>query len=210
MAITNYTELKASIADWLNRQDLTAQIPDFIALAEARINRTLRVREMLVRRRTVTPNQFIALPVDYLETFQLQLPPDSTGQPNEPLRYIGPDEISVLSAKNITGKTRYYTIIDGAFELLPAPSSGGVELTITYYAKIPVLSSTLPTNWLLTKAPDVYLYASLLTAAPYLNNDERVPVWAELASSSFNELMTDSERASRSRTNLTARRRGFF
>jgi len=54
MSITNYTELKAGVADWLNREDLTAQIPDFITFAEARLNRTLRVREMLTRRRTST------------------------------------------------------------------------------------------------------------------------------------------------------------
>lgn len=207
MAITNYTELKASVADWLNREDLTAQIPDFITFAEARLNRTLRTREMLTRRRTTTTNGFIALPFDYLETYQLQLPSNATNTP-EPLTFIGPDEAARFKATSMTGKTRYYTIIDGAFELIPTPSSS-VELTITYYAKVPALSSTQATNWLLTKAPDLYLYATLANAAPYLQNDERIPVWSQLASSAFDELMMDSERASRSRTTLTARRRGF-
>ena len=207
MSITNYTELKASVADWLNREDLTSQIPDFITFAEARLNRTLRTREMLTRRRTTTTDGFIGLPPDYLETYQLQLPANATNTP-EPLTYIGPDEAARFKATSMTGKTRYYTIIDGAFELIPTPSSS-VELTITYYAKIPALSSTQATNWLLTKAPDLYLYATLANAAPYLNNDERIPVWSQLATSAFDELMMDSERASRSRTNLTARRRGF-
>ena len=207
MSITNYTELKASVADWLNREDLTSQIPDFITFAEARLNRTLRAREMLTRRRTTTTDGFIGLPPDYLETYQLQLPANATNTP-EPLTYIGPDEAARFKATSMTGKTRYYTIIDGAFELIPTPSSS-VELTITYYAKIPALSSTQATNWLLTKAPDLYLYATLANAAPYLNNDERIPVWSQLATSAFDELMMDSERASRSRTNLTARRRGF-
>ena len=207
MSITNYTELKASVADWLNREDLTAQIPDFITFAEARLNRTLRTREMLTRRRTVTTDGFIGLPPDYLETYQLQLPTNATNTP-EPLTFIGPDEAARFKATSMTGKTRYYTIIDGAFELIPTPSSS-VELTITYYAKVPALSSTQATNWLLTKAPDIYLYATLANAAPYLQNDERIPVWSQLASSAFDELMMDSERASRSRTNLTARRRGF-
>lgn len=207
MAITNYTELRASVADWLNREDLTAQIPDFITFAEARLNRTLRTREMLTRRRTVTTDGFIGLPPDYLETYQLQLPANATNTP-EPLTFIGPDEAARFKATSMTGKTRYYTIIDGAFELIPTPSSS-VELTITYYAKVPALSSTQATNWLLTKAPDLYLYATLANAAPYLQNDERIPVWSQLASSAFDELMMDSERASRSRTNLTTRRRGF-
>ena len=207
MAITNYTELRASVADWLNREDLTAQIPDFITFAEARLNRTLRTREMLTRRRTATTDGFIGLPPDYLETYQLQLPANATNTP-EPLTFIGPNEAAQFKATSMTGKTRYYTIIDGAFELIPTPTSS-VELTITYYAKVPALSSTQATNWLLTKAPDLYLYATLANAAPYLQNDERIPVWSQLASSAFDELMMDSERASRSRTNLTARRRGF-
>ena len=207
MSITNYTELRASVADWLNREDLTSQIPDFITFAEARLNRTLRTREMLTRRRTVTTDGFIGLPPDYLETYQLQLPTNATNTP-EPLTFIGPDEAARFKATSMTGKTRYYTIIDGAFELIPTPSNS-VELTITYYAKVPALSSTQATNWLLTKAPDLYLYATLANAAPYLQNDERIPVWSQLASSAFDELMMDSERASRSRTNLTARRRGF-
>lgn len=209
MALTNYTELKASVADWLNREDLTTQIPDFISLLEARLNRTLRVREMLTKRRSTASNAYIKLPFDYLETYQLQLPPAATGQSNPPLTYIGPDEAAVLRAKNITGNTRYYTIIDGAFELIPAPTSGGVELTITYYAKIPQLSAAQTTNWLLTKAPDLYLYGTLLNAAPYLQNDERIPTWSSLMTAAFDELVMDSERASRSRTSLTARRRGF-
>jgi hypothetical protein len=207
MAISNYTELKAAVADWLNREDLTSQIPDFIAFAEARLNRTLRTREMLTRRRTETTSGFIGLPADYLETYQLQLPANATNTP-EPLTYIGPNEVAQYKSQSMTGKTRFYTIIDGAFELIPTPSSS-VELTITYYAKIPALSSTTATNWLLTKAPDLYLYATLLTAAPYLQNDERIPVWSQLATSAFDELMMDSERASRSRTTLVARRRGF-
>lgn len=207
MAITTFTELKSAVADWLNREDLTTQIPDFIAFAEARINRTLRTREMLTRRKTLTTSGFIGLPADYLETYQLQLPANATNTP-EPLTYIGPNEVAQFKSNSMTGKTRYYTIIDGAFELIPTPSSS-TELTITYYAKVPALSSSQTTNWLLTKAPDLYLYATLLTAAPYLQNDERIPVWSQLATTAFDELTMDSERASRSRTSLVARRRGF-
>ena len=35
MALTTYSELQAAVASWLHRDDLTAQIPDFIRLAEA-------------------------------------------------------------------------------------------------------------------------------------------------------------------------------
>ena len=44
MAFTTYTELKSVVADYLARTDLTAQIPDFITLAEVRLKRDLRIR----------------------------------------------------------------------------------------------------------------------------------------------------------------------
>ena len=49
MSLSNYTGLKASIADFLNRDDLTAVIPDFITLAEAQINRDIRHFKMEAR-----------------------------------------------------------------------------------------------------------------------------------------------------------------
>lgn len=216
MAITNYTELKASVADWLNRADLTAQIPDFIALAEARFNRTIRTRDMIKRDTATTSNQFVPVPSDWLGTYQLELDPMTTGTPWENLRYISPDEASLMKARSAVGPTRAYTIIDGKFELIPAPNynsttgTATVNLTLTYYSKIPVLSDTNTSNWLLTKAPDLYLYSALLNAAPYLANDERIAVWSQMVSAVYDELIADSDRAERSRTQLNSRRRGFY
>ena len=49
MALTTYTELKTSLADWLYRSDLASVIPDFISLAESQVERQLRTRQMIVR-----------------------------------------------------------------------------------------------------------------------------------------------------------------
>ncbi len=47
MAVSTYTELKASIANWLNRSDLSDEIADdFIKLTEADFNAKLRIRQM--------------------------------------------------------------------------------------------------------------------------------------------------------------------
>lgn len=48
MPITNYTELQSAIQRWLDNSNpnLVAEIPTFIALAEARFQSNLRVREM--------------------------------------------------------------------------------------------------------------------------------------------------------------------
>ena len=67
MAINTYATLQSSIANWLDRSDLTDRIPDFIALAEARINRVLRVRQMETVKLISMLNgvKRIALPSDY-------------------------------------------------------------------------------------------------------------------------------------------------
>ena len=50
MALTTYTTLKASIANWLNRSDLTSEIADdFIKLTEADFNSKLRIRKMVAQ-----------------------------------------------------------------------------------------------------------------------------------------------------------------
>jgi hypothetical protein len=73
MALTTYTELKTSIGDWLNRSDLTNAIPDFISLAEAQVERTLRTRQMIVRANASFDAQYGAVPADFLETKSLKL-----------------------------------------------------------------------------------------------------------------------------------------
>jgi hypothetical protein len=75
MSITNYTDLKATIASYLARSDLTAQIPDFIQLAETRLRRELRIRQMLkvVTTATVAGDSTVELPSDYLQMRDLHM-----------------------------------------------------------------------------------------------------------------------------------------
>lgn len=207
MAIGTYSELQSAAADWLNRQDLSSVITTFITLAEAKFNRELRTRDMLTRSEALSSNEFVAVPSDFLEAYDLEL--NMAGlSAQQRLLYVGPDEAKLLKANKIRNLPRYFTIIDGAFELLPAPTSN-VDLLLTYYAKIPALSGAQTTNWLLTKSPDLYLYSVLLEAAPYLKDDARVTLWASARQQVVDAMSMESERAMRQTIQLTARRRGF-
>ena len=93
-------------------------------------------------------------------------------------------------------------------ELLPAPT-GDTDVVLTYYQKIPALSDTQTTNWLLTKSPDLYLYSTLLEAAPYLRDDDRMAMWGTARNQVLAAMQLESERAMRPTTQLVARRRGF-
>jgi hypothetical protein len=208
MSLSTYSELQSAIGDWLNRADLSAVIPQFIKMAEARFNRELRVREMLLRAEAVSDAEYLVLPSDWLETYSLEMVVTATTTA-PPLSYIGINEAKILKANHIQNDPRYYTMVNNFIELIPAPK-GDQDLLLTYYQKIPALSESNPTNWLLTKSPDLYLYASLLQAAPYLKNDERIQVWAAGMTDVMDKMQMDSEKAMRPATALAARRRGFM
>lgn len=206
MALTTYTELKSSLADWLNRQDLTSTIPDFISLAEAQIERQLRTRQMIVRATATIETEYGALPGDFLETKSLKL----NTNPITALQFETVDALDVMKATQYlsSGRPKYFGIVGAQIRVLPVPD-GSYTGELTYYAKLSKLSSTNATNWLLTQAPDVYLYGALLQAAPYLQDDARIPVWSSLYQAGLDQLQIADDRGSTSGGALMARARTF-
>ena len=190
MALTVYSELKTSIANYLNRSDLTSVIPDFITLAESKLNRALRLRTMQKRVSTTTTanDPFVDVPNDYLESVQFFV--DSN--PNTILDYVNPTEIELDNTRETTGKPKQYTIVGNEFQLNPIPDIS-YTLKLTYFAKIPSLSDSNVTNYLLTNYPQLYLYGSLLEAQPYILNDERIPVWMGLYNEAIQLINRDDE-----------------
>ncbi len=185
MSITNYSELQASVASWLNRGDLTANIPDFITLAEAQLSTDLKTRSMeaKVTLSTVAGTKTVALPTDMLEMRRLQV----VGTYNQPLSYRSPDELSIDYASNMSAQPIVFTVVGGNIELAPIPD-GVYSLELTYQQRIPALTGTNTTNWLLTNWPNAYLYASLLAATPFIMNDARIQVWAQLYSQAIDSI----------------------
>jgi len=178
MAITTYSELQTAIASWLNRSDLTVQVPDFIALAETRINRDLRAREQQVIATANVDTAFFALPGDFLEFKSFRIT-DVGGSAFE-LMLATPEQISAALAENSVSNTpRFVTIIGDQFQLWPAPEQMYVG-SLAYVRKVPALSDAAPTNWLLSSAPDVYLYGALMAAGPFLRDNEALVTFKAL------------------------------
>jgi hypothetical protein len=68
MALSTYSELKSSIANWLNRSDLTTEIAnDFIVLAEKDFNSKLRIRKMISQTSLTLNAETVALPSGFLQ-----------------------------------------------------------------------------------------------------------------------------------------------
>ena len=195
MALSTFTELKDAIADWLDRSDLTARIPDFIALAEARINRELRIRPMEVRSTmtTTSGNQYFNLPGGYIQMRNIQL----NTNPTTALEYITPEMLDRLYGSSTTGKPRAYTLIGDEIQLAPIPDSA-YTLEMAFYEKFTALgdgtSGTVTSNWLTKNAPDILLYGALMEAEPFIKNDERVAVWLNGYGNAIDKLQTADQR----------------
>ena len=189
MALANFTDLKASVADFLNRSDLTTVIPDFITMCEAGFNRELRVREMSVRTQAPIDSQYVKLPDDFLGMRNIDLMTD----PVTPLSYKNLQNLDIHRRADATGKPIYYSITQNNIEFAPVPESE-YTLEIVYYQKVPALSA-FSTNWLLDNHPDAYLYGTLMHSAPYLQADERVGIWAGKYQQIIEQITTSDEKA---------------
>lgn len=179
MSITTYSELQTAVGNWLARSDLTSYIPDFITLAEAALNRDLDVRQM-EQRATATINinasepQYVSLPSDF-NAMRYVIMNGISGKPHlEYMSHVQAAEFRTMTG-DASGQPEFFAIINDEMLLVPTPDSG-YTLEMGYRKNIPALS-TNSTNWLLTLYPDIYLYGTLLQAAPFLKDDERIPVW---------------------------------
>jgi hypothetical protein len=203
MALDTFAGLKATIADYLNRDDLTAIIPSFITIAEAKFNRKLRTRQMIKRAEGQIETAFFTYPADWLQAKEFQL----NTNPIVRLQFVTEaygDELKANRYVSI-GQPAYYTITGTQLEFIPAPDST-YSAELTYYAKIPALSDSNTSNWLLAYAPDLYLYGALLEAAPYLKDDERLAVWSQMYINSLGDIEVADQRASVSSTPLVRAR----
>lgn len=195
MALSTYAELKASIANWLDRADLTTEIADFITLAEARFNRELRTPDMEARATATTSGEYLALPAGFLGMRSIYL----SGSPDTPLDYFAPHMLRMIRG---TGGNAY-TIADDQIIFAPVPASGQT-VEMLYYASIPALSDSNTSNWLLASHPDLYLSASLAAAAAFID-DPRMALWKATSDEAMAFVNEAAEKRRRGSTPLVSR-----
>jgi len=192
MPITTYTELKAAIADFLNRDDLSAVVPTFISLAEADIQRRVRHWRMEKRSAAELDTQYSAIPADFVEVIRFYV----TSGDTKPLELISQGELLDRKRKslNTSGSPSYYALTAGELEIYPVPD-GTYNVELYYISRIPSLSDSNASNWLLDQYQDAYLYGALVHSAPYLKDDARATVWAALYQSAIDAINTESEKS---------------
>jgi len=220
MRIVDYQSLCNAVADELNRADMINSIPTFVQLATKRIERDLsraKHQRMIKRAATVFFDLYTVIPCDYIATHQLMETDTSIL-----IDYIGPNESKEWLAgryplpnrTNTQSGIAYYTIIGDQFRIFPYDPLGyksvkNPHLDLFYYARLPELGSTNPTNWILQIYPDLYFYGTLAHTAPYLKADDRLQTWESIYQRLLADIETEAERGVRSGTRLVAARRSF-
>ena len=187
MALTTYTTLKASIANWLNRSDLTTEIQDdFIKLTEADLNSKLRVRSMIAQVNITVNAETADLPTDFLQIRNFYI---LSGQTKTPLVYTTPSSMDTTSGTSTTGKPTTFTILGDTLRFSPKPDATYTAV-MNYFKKFPALSSTVSTNFILENHPAIYLYGSLFHAANFLGgiNPQQIQTWQQMFATALERL----------------------
>ncbi|MFP5447475.1 MAG: hypothetical protein ACLGHU_01915 [Alphaproteobacteria bacterium] len=166
MALTTYDDLKTAVADWLERSDLANRAADFITLAEARLNRELRlgVMESEVSLIAAAGALTVALPEDCREALGLWR---EEGAERQPMRYRA---AGMSPHRETAGRPDYWTL-QGAVILLDRPCAAETGFVLRQLGRLR-LSAASPTNAVLAEHPDLYLFAALAEACPYLRDGE--------------------------------------
>lgn len=189
MSITNYSELKTAVADWLNRDDLTdARITDFIQIAENRIFHVLRVPPMEKYANITTDvDGKVAIPADFLEAKDVIFN-------GKPLDRISTTEFYARDAAQ--GTPISFTRETIYLRLWPTPGPAVTGLKMVYYSLPTALSDSNASNAVFAMAPELYLYGALVAAGTYLGSPvEKMQIWSESFNDTMQRLMDNARQA---------------
>jgi hypothetical protein len=187
MALSSYSGLKTSIANWLNRSDLTSEIEDFIVLAEKDFNSKLRIRQMISSDNSFSINaETVALPTGFLQVRDFFI---VNGGTKYALQYITPAQMDQIKGSSTSGQPSTYTIIGEKFRFAPTPASTYTG-TLNFYKEFDPLSDSNTSNYILSNHPAIYLYGSLYHSANFLGGVEprQVQQWQQMYATALERL----------------------
>ena len=187
MALSSYSGLKTSIANWLNRSDLTSEIEDFIVLAEKDFNSKLRIRQMISSDNSFSINaEKVDLPTGFLQVRDFFITSSGT---KYALQYITPAQMDQIKGSSTSGQPSTYTIIGNKFRFAPTPASTYTG-TLNFYKEFDPLSDSNTSNYILSNHPAIYLYGSLYHSANFLGGVEprQVQQWQQMYATALERL----------------------
>ena len=155
MSVTNFTDLQEEVAANASRSDLTSLIPTFIQLAEAEMQRELKLSELETTANVTITSGVGSLPTGYSGARALYW----DGDQEQSLSYVTPDRYNSLLASDTGGTPRFYTVQANQLKTLP---QGDGTVVMQYLARFTPLSASNTTNAIITNYPDAYFFGTLM------------------------------------------------
>lgn len=197
MSIDTYDQVKTTLKDWSERQDLSDTVLDqCIFFAENDVSSRIRVPAMENELLLPVTDGTVTIPADFLELRKLQFD-DST------LVYLPWDQfITVLQTQS--SNTMYYSRQGAKWHLTGVPADA-TTVTCYYYRLIPAISVDNPNNWLLQVSPQCYLYGGLKYVYEYFMQTERAAYWGQKLMDEINKLQAMAEMSEHRGSSLAVR-----
>lgn len=183
-----YSDLKSVIESYLHRDDLTSTISTFVTLAQARINHDLNITALHKNTTLYVASGYgeVELPDDCLSLMSVRMKYSSS--------YIGLEQRTLAqNAGELAGRDgakgtpKYFSRYGTKLELTPTPDSD-TTLVVFYKKRLTAFSADTDTNDILTNHPNIYIYAAMLEAEPFIVDDKRLVVWKDLYSEEVNKI----------------------
>lgn len=190
MALANYADLIAAAPNWLGRADLTARIPEGIALAEAKMNRKLRTKDMVTKNAAFSiTGEYVAVPAGFggVKMWHLNDTPRSVVTP------MSEDLMTANYGDGTTGAPVHFCVQGSNFRIQPTPSTA-TSSTLVYYLQVPALTVSATTNWLMTSHPDAYLYGVNAEMCALAKDWQAAQTWEQRMYAILDEIVSISRR----------------
>ena len=173
MAISNFSDLKAAIGNWLARSDLSIYLEDIILLGEQRLRRDLRIRETEADLSVTLSSGTATIPTDFAELKWASL----DGSPTYPLEQKDSEWITRRFPLRSSSGIPQFIAVDGTEFIFGQFPAADYDLIGKYWKEPTLLSDSNTTNEWITATSDALLMACLAESAPFLKEDQRVQIW---------------------------------
>lgn len=190
----DYNEIVAAARAYCDRVDVEVNqnVRVFVLMAEARINRTLKVTEQTHRvyTRTMEGKEFYSLPEDFNGMRVVHFNTgdvDAQGSGTIQLHYVTPEQMIEMQESAYSETQTYYTILNNQLQLhKPLPNGGTIEMVM--YRKVPPLSERNPSNWMSADNPDIYLAGISAEIEMFVKNYDAAKLWDDRMTRAIEEL----------------------
>ena len=172
--------------------EVNQNVKVFVLMAEARINRTLKVTEQTHRvyTRTMEGKEFYSLPEDFNGMRVVHFNTgdvDAQGSGTIQLHYVTPEQMIEMQESAYSETQTHYTILNNQLQLhKPLPNGGTIEMVM--YRKVPPLSENNPSNWMSTDNPDIYLAGISAEIEMFVKNYDAAKLWDDRMTRAIEEL----------------------